>query len=441
MLLLVAALVLGLLAYLYVSTRPPPPLQCGFDLNDQSLLVPGKERIRRSRLQAKCPKGEFIRTLHKDVKTLYDAFQRGAKISGKSNCLGYRTQDGQGPFEWMTYDEVVRRFTNFGSGLLEMGIEPGQKSFIGVYSKNRPEWVITEQAVSAYSMALVPLYDTLGPNAVEFIVNQAQIPCVVCDSPKLPLLKASAGKCKSLRLVVVMDGEIDEGDRKDFADMNIVLESMDAVERRGAANLRDHIPPKPEYITTVCYTSGTTGDPKGAMLTHANFIADHAGCAFCFMQSSISDVTKDDVLISYLPLAHIFESLMELWMFINGASVGYFNGDVKRLIADIGVLRPTVFPSVPRLLNKLYDKVLAQIPPSGIKRKLFDAALAAKTREVRAGIFRRNSIWDKLVFKKVQARLGGRVRIMATGAAPISDACLTFLRAAFGVPVLEGCRL
>jgi long-chain acyl-CoA synthetase len=124
------------------------------------------------------------------------------------------------------------------------------------------------------------------------------------------------------------------------------------------------------------YTSGTTGDPKGAILTHANFVASQAALVF---QLKYSPLDHTDVHLSYLPLAHIFERLVLMVMLAKGASVGFFRGNILWLLEDIALLRPTVFPSVPRLLNRIYDKLNAAIqslPP--LRRRIFETAYAAK---------------------------------------------------------------
>jgi long-chain acyl-CoA synthetase len=138
------------------------------------------------------------------------------------------------------------------------------------------------------------------------------------------------------------------------------------------------------------------------MLTHGNLIADSGAAVHLINISSLPPVQRDDIHISYLPLAHMFERVVQLWMYSSGARVGFFRGDVKLLTDDIKLLRPTIFPSVPRLLNRIYDKINNQVESSGfIKKTLFNWALASKEAELKQGIVRKDSIWDKIVFKKV----------------------------------------
>ncbi|KAE8589382.1 hypothetical protein XENTR_v10017544 [Xenopus tropicalis] len=202
----------------------------------------------------------------------------------------------------------------------------------------------------------------------------------------------------------------------------------------GKENFKKPVPPKPSDLSVVCFTSGTTGDPKGAMLTHENIVADATG--FIKNTESTFMPLTSDVAISYLPMAHMFERVVQTVMYHSGGKVGFFQGDVRLLTDDMKELRPTLFPTVPRLLNRIYDKIQsgAQTP---LKKRLLEFAVARKFSEVKQGIIRNDSIWDKYIFKKVQDTMGGRVRVMVTAAAPISGNVLSFLRAALGCQIFE----
>uniref|UniRef100_A0A671LRR6 Long-chain-fatty-acid--CoA ligase n=1 Tax=Sinocyclocheilus anshuiensis TaxID=1608454 RepID=A0A671LRR6_9TELE len=320
-----------------------------------------------------------ISYLYEDAKTLYEAFQRGLHVSGNGPCLGYRKK-GQ-PYQWLKYKQASDRAEFLGSGLIHRGQKPSQESFIGIFAQNRPEWIIAELACYTYSMVAVPLYDTLGPEALVFIINRAKISTVICD--KQDKAETLLDNCEKnltpvLKTIILMDpydsALIDRGSKS----------GVDVL------SLKDVEPPKPEDLSIICFTSGTTGDPKGAMLTHENVVAD--------------------------------------------AAVGFFQGDIRLLPDDMKALQPTVFPVVPRLLNRVYDKSGAQTP---FKKWLLNFAIEKKCAEVKHGIIRNDSIWDKLIFHKVQESLGGRVRVMVTGAAPISPTVLTFLRASLGCQIFE----
>ncbi|XP_012734933.2 long-chain-fatty-acid--CoA ligase 5 [Fundulus heteroclitus] len=426
----ISLIAVGVATLFYLNARPSP-LRSPADLNRQTLGV--KDGARKTALLE--DNNNLMSYLYNDAKTLYEVFQRGLRVSGNGPCLGYR-KPGK-PYQWLKYKQVSDRAQHLGSGLLHKGLTPSSQTFIGIFAQNRPEWIIGELACYTYSMVAVPLYDTLGPEALVFIINQADISTVLCDNQKKAetlLLNHEKGQTSVLKTVVLMDPfspDLIERGKKCGVDI-ISLEDMEAL---GKSNLQKPVPPRPEDLSIVCFTSGTTGNPKGAMLTHENVVADAAAVVKSFETSLVP--CPQDVTISFLPLAHMFERIVQTVVYGAGAKVGFFQGDIRLLPDDMKTLQPTIFPAVPRLLNRIYDKVQSGAN-SPFKKWLLNFATARKYAEVKDGIVRKNSIWDKLIFNKVQESLGGRVRFMVTGAAPISPSVLSFLRAALGCQIFEG---
>ncbi|NWU23070.1 ACSL5 ligase, partial [Dyaphorophyia castanea] len=425
---LISLIAFGAVVFLWVISRPKPLLP-PVDLNKQSVGIEGG-----ARRGALLTDNNLLSYYFEDAKTLYEVFQRGVHISGNGDCLGYRKP--KQPYQWLTYKQVSDRTKYLGSGLLQKGCQPSSNQFIGIFAQNRPEWIISEYACYTYSMVAVPLYDTLGPEAIVYIVNKADISVVICDTPakaEVLLKNCEDKKTPCLKIIVLMD--LFDKELKDRgAKVGIEILSLQEVEELGRNNIREPVPPKPEDLSVVCFTSGTTGNPKGAMLTHQNVVSNAA--AFLRCTENTIECTSSDVAISYLPLAHMFERVVQAVVYSCGAKVGFFQGDIKLLTDDMKTLKPTLFPVVPRLLNRVYDKIQsgANTP---VKRHLLNFAVFMKMAEIKQGIIRNDSIWDKLVFKKVQETMGGRVRIMVTGAAPISPSVLTFLRAALGCQIFE----
>lgn len=332
--------------------------------------------------------------------------------------------------------QVLDRAQYLGSGLLQKGCKPSPNQLIGIFAQNRPEWIISEYACYTYSMVAVPLYDTLGPEAILYIVNKGDISIVICDKPEkaqILLENCEKEKMPCLKTIILMD--LFDKELKDRGDkVRVEIIALQEVEELGRNNIAEPVPPKPEDLCIVCFTSGTTGNPKGAMLTHENVVSNVA--AFLRCTENTTEVTSSDVSISYLPLAHMFERVVQAVIYSCGGRVGFFQGDIKLLTDDMKTLKPTLFPVVPRLLNRIYDKIQSGAK-SPVKRCLLNFAVIMKMAEIKQGIIRNDSIWDQLIFKKVQETMGGRVRIMVTGAAPISPSVLTFLRAALGCQVFE----
>ncbi|VDK42393.1 unnamed protein product [Anisakis simplex] len=429
----VAATLAALTGYWYIVGESYPKLKKLVDLKKQTKILQDGSRV------AACLENDQLQSRNfDDSRTIYEAVHRGARVSHNGPMVGYRIQqsDGSKPFVWQNYDQVIRRAENLAHGLLVLGNQKGQATFIAVYSKNRPEWIISELAAYSYSNIIVSLYDTLGAEARTFIVSETGVQFIICDvEQKAKLLVDEASKIPSLKHIIVIEPFSEELKVQAEA-AGISLHRFSEVEKLGETmpEKPNFEPPKPEDISTVCYTSGTTGTPKGVILTHANVIAGTT----CLNIVANLKITTEDVLISYLPLAHMYERMVECACFQVGARVGYFSGEISGLMDDIQILKPTAIPLVPRVLNRIYDKVMSGVNKSVFTRLLFAVAMACKKNELRRGILRQDSFFDQIAFKKIRDKLGGRVRLMAIGSAPVAPDVLMFARAAFGCIVIEG---
>ena len=381
------------------------------------------------------------------VRTLYDLFENALSRLPDVNYLGQRMRDARGNlgrYSWITYAQAGEARTAVGSGIVHLGIQPGMH--VGIYSVNCVEWALADHACHAYSMVPVPLYDTFGPDSINYICKHADIKVVFCSLKCFPNLINSLGDAREVRLVVVFGlGPASDpaSDRREIeraaegAHFDVV--TFQDLVRLGKANPKPHVPPRPSSLAKIGYTSGTTGVPKGVMTTHSNIIANIGGGEMGQWKNLIA---QGDVHVSYLPLAHVYEHLVYSYVTHCGASIGFYSGDVLNLVDDIQELKPTIFVSVPRLWNKIYDKIHAGIAESGpVKRALFQAAYAAKKSALDRGDKsggRLGAFWDWLVFSKLRARLGGRVHHMISGASPLSPDVMAFLRVCFSDGVFQG---
>uniref|UniRef100_A0A8C9VDZ0 Long-chain-fatty-acid--CoA ligase n=1 Tax=Scleropages formosus TaxID=113540 RepID=A0A8C9VDZ0_SCLFO len=378
----------------WLATRPraiKPPC----DLGMQSVEVEGGEFARKSVLMSGDDK--LMTYYYSDTRTMYEVFQRGKRVSSK--LIGCSVAD---------------RAELLGSALLHRGHSQAGDKFIGIFSQNRPEWTISELACSTYSLVSVPLYDTLGAEAIDYIIDKASISTVLCDVAEKArlILDCVATKEHTVRTLVLMepfDAELVARGRK----CGIEILSLKELE-----------PPKPDDLALICFTSGTTGNPKGAMLTHRNVVSN---CSAFIKITEVNNVgTSDPCLISLDSKMCRLQSNTTCVVLCHGARIGFFQGDIRLLMDDLKMLRPTVFPVVPRLLNRMFDRVTA---PAGTHCASRSAVSVCRRCLVAT---------HPALCRPPQASLGGRVRLMITGAAPVSPTVLTFLRAALGCQFYEG---
>ncbi|KAF9189905.1 hypothetical protein BGZ51_009184 [Haplosporangium sp. Z 767] len=427
-----------------------------FDKDHQSVELPGTRRPGQTGIYRRKGYENALLSVpptRPHIKTIYDAFQHGVNTMPNSPALGRRLFDPVtktfGGYVWETYTQVNDRITRFGSGLLKIhqdahGLSAVAHNWtVGIWAINRPEWTIASEACSAYSLVSVGLYDTLGPEAVTYGINHSECSIAVTSVDHVASLLNESSNMPGLKVIVCMDsleagkamsGMTSNGEilRTYAKDKGVLLYDWSEVEAIGAQFGRKHVPAQPADVYTICYTSGTTGLPKGAVLTHGGMIAVIASTDLT------TPMTHNDCVISFLPLPHVFGRLMEIMVFSNGGRVGYSTGDPLVLLEDISHLKPTIFPAVPRLLNRVYAKVYAAtVEAPGLTGVLARKGVTTKLANLKAGKGFLHPFWDRILFSKIKQALGGEVRVILTASAPISAEVLGFIRIAFCCEVVE----
>ncbi|OMH85669.1 Long chain acyl-CoA synthetase 7, peroxisomal [Zancudomyces culisetae] len=382
------------------------------------------------------------------------------KTYPERNYLGHRPYDRLTgkylPFVYQRYKEVGKSVEEFGSGvihLLKKHFDPNNKKEqdmltkrnfpLGIYAANRPEWTIVEKAGVTHSLYSVALYDTLGHSSTEYIIKHAEIPIVVCGLDKVPLLLEIIDKIPTVKVIIAMDSfanfksTLSTGDHRVLSSFtpnsieilqkwarskNIGLYDFDQVKELGRENPIPHFPPKPEDVYTLCYTSGTTGDPKSAIGTHANY-------TFTATTTAIPDPTSIRVLLSYLPLAHAYGRFSENSVAVTGGIVGYSCGDITKIFEDCQALQPTSFSAVPRLVNRFYDIISARtVNAPGEMGEICRRAVKEKLDNLMARKGNRHPVWDPLIFEKTRAIISNRLESIGCGTAPLDPQVKNFIK-------------
>jgi long-chain acyl-CoA synthetase len=344
-------------------------------------------------------------------------------------------------FKFLTFSQVKELTSALGAGMIELELTAKKSQFkdytiefVGIHSKNTLEWTLVDLANISYGFTTLPLYDTLGEDAVDFMLEETEVSTLFVSVELLGqhIKRLKSGKFSHLKQLVIMDENA-------LTDENIkALEGtkwykFSQVIGAGKISPKSYPTVKPSDIAFFSYTSGTTGAPKGAMLSHGNLVSLVAG-----IESSLTMINKDTVYLSYLPLAHVFEKCIFTQLTYLGANYGIFGGDVLKLKDDLAILKPTAFVSVPRLFNKFYDVIRGKMSElTGCKASLSKKALSTKLANIDKGQYS-HFIYDKLVFNKMKQVLGGRVEILLSGSAPLAVPVRKYLKACFAAPFLEG---
>ncbi|KAM5342933.1 hypothetical protein ACJ41O_013899 [Fusarium nematophilum] len=435
--------------YKKLSTPPPPGSPYG-------LPIPGSERPNRTAVYRHWAVRDepLVTSLEPETHSTHDIFDRSARKWPNARCLGTRhwnsaAQKWEDKYDWLSYAEVDARRKNFGAGIVEihkLANYPADKYGVGLWSQNRAEWQITDLGLASQSLYSVSLYETLGPDTTEFIINHAEVACVVCSLPHIPVLLKLSPRLPGLKLIVSLD-PLDHGELashtkaavlNDIASQHgIQIYSMAQVEEIGARSGRAPRAPGPSDICTINYTSGTTGNPKGVLITHKNAVAAISG------GRTNGNCGPKDIHLSYLPLAHIYGRLIDQIALSEGAAVGFFRGDILGLVDDMKILQPTGFISVPRLFNRFNSAIrTATIEAEGVRGALSRRVINTKKTNMRAPAGKASNthfLYDRIWTPKVKAAVGlQKAHSMVSGSAQLDPDVQEFLRAAFANHFAQG---
>jgi len=363
----------------------------------------------------------------------FDAIER----HDKPDALQHKVNGVYKPISSRAVAERVRRA---GLGLMELGVVAGDR--VAIMSENRPEWALADFACLTTSLTDVPLYPNLPPEQAAYILRDAgAVAIFVSDASQAAKVAQVRRTLPALKHVITFAADRHAGADLTLAELEARGATVDTDERRSAYKARA-LAVKPDHLATLIYTSGTTGEPKGVMLSHDNLYSNVMASA-----TAIPFLPNLDVGLSFLPLSHIFERMAGHYMMFHvGCSIAYAES-IDTVPVDMQTVRPTLVLSVPRLYEKMYARVLENALAGGaVKSRIFfwarrvadrwaDVTLAGGTPHGLLAL--QYKVAQKLVFSKLKARTGGRLRYFVSGGAPLAPEINKFFYAA-GLVILEG---
>ncbi|EGG21120.1 fatty acyl-CoA synthetase [Cavenderia fasciculata] len=396
-------LVSGLLAY---SWKRPHPYGQTIEVGES---VEGSGRARRNAISPHHLVSAVDEDSQHPVKTLYDSMMISCKEYKDRPCFGKRKvlSNGElGDWEFISYNEFKNRSEAIYQGLCEIGVTP--KSKVGIFSQNRVEWLVLQAACFMQSDIIVSFYETLGVESLAYVSRHAEIEIAFCSKATMQKTREIALSVNGLKTIVCFD-DIDEQAKQEYE--------------------------KDDDLATIMYTSGTTGDPKGVMITHCNLIAVVSSV------KTLAEVFETDCHYSYLPYAHILERVVVATAFHYGAKVGIFCGDTTKILTEVKTLKPTIFIGVPRVFERIKTGVFKEIAKKpAVTRALFSSFYKLKHVAILYGFKLPiiESLINLIVFNKLKDQLGGKVRVILSGGAPLSLDTELFLRVCFSCSVIQG---
>jgi len=399
---------------------------------------------------------EDMKGCKEEINTMDKLFNYSCGKFSSKQCLGTRevlgeTEERQvdgkefiklqlGDYSWLTYTDLNIKAEQMGRGLRELGVEPLDN--IVLYANTCADWMVTALASFKHSLAVVTIYANLGEEGVEHGISQTKARTVVVGQEHLPRLLSLLPRCPTVKNVIIIPNH-NPAPKPTSSDVSFHL--LPEVISLGSSSTLPPHPPHPSTTAIIMYTSGSTGTPKGVVLTHQNLVqAIH--CLLPTAGKAVQPIRPTDCYIAMLPLAHVMELLAENMMMVLGIPIGYSSpktftdtgsGVAKGSLGDASVLKPSLVCVVPLLLDTIYKGIKNKVAAKGpFVRQLLNMCIRYRMKWVKRG--QDTPIMNLLIFSKFKAIVGGQVRTMISGGAPLAPAVQEYVRACLGVTLLQG---
>ena len=364
-------------------------------------------------------------------ETLLSRFRETAdRFSGKE-AVRYSDSDGSVS---VSYSELLQRTDRLSASFVRLGLMAGDR--IAIVGENGLEWALTDFAAMGAGCVTVPTYPTLPGSQTAYILRDSGARAAVArGQDQLEKILEVAEECPDLRIVIAAGGEAEGA--VSFAELE--SREMDEESNQEAQRRREAL--SADDTATLIYTSGTTGHPKGVILTHSNFLSNMDSCKLAI------EMGESDLLLSFLPLSHVFERMAGHFLPLTSGSAVVYSRGLRYLAQELGSVRPTVMACVPRFYESLQERILKAVESSSsLRQTLFGWSFKQGRKRSRIersggtpglGLRLSNGLADRLVFSKLKARVGGRLRFFVSGGAPLAESTAEFFHAA-GILILEG---
>ena len=387
----------------------------------------------------------YIANYSPEIRTLYEMFNCAVKDYPYRNFIGHRPQLSNGTldqrFIWKTYSQVDLETNHLSMAIKKLDLlstcedENGKINCVGIFSRNCEEWICTEIALLKINGASVAFYDSISSESIRFIINQTHLSSIFLEERSIQKIIPIKDCIPSLKNLILFDISEDDALMK-YHYLGFKLYTYSSLIQVGTNLPVELNLPRPEDTFTICYTSGTTNTPKGVVLLHKNAIAAISGFRALEIFSGLS---THQTSLSYLPLVHVYERAVFYVFMSYGNSIGMYNGDMTKLIEDLGILKPTFLGTVPRILNKIYSNIISSTNElSNLKKWLFNKAIDTKMKNLEIRGDQKHFVYDRLIFNKIKQKMGGNLEFLCSGSAPIDKNILKFFKIALGCRIIEG---
>jgi long-chain acyl-CoA synthetase len=369
-------------------------------------------------------------------RTLPELFLQAVERHDRPDLMRYKAGGDWAKIPAREFREEVELAAH---GLIALGIQAGDR--VALLSENRPGWALADLATLSAGAWVVPIYTSLPPDEVQYLLEDSGArACVVSTAPQLAKVLAVRDRCPALSWVISLE-PVEREEAWLLTARELVERGREARAARPSAVDERRAAIDPEETATILYTSGTTGQPKGVMLSHRNLVTNTIDA----LESL--EITPSDLHLSWLPLSHSFERLAGYYIMLHaGVSIAYAES-IEKVVDNMREVRATVTLGAPRLYEKMYAAVLQSASDAGGLKKVIAfwarrVAIEYSEAEVGGGgagpwLRFKRGLADRLVFSKIRARVGGSIRFFVSGSAPLAPVIMKFFYAA-GMPILEG---